>query len=97
MISVYELAPDTNTGAATATDSDTDTDTPKDVKCKCGKLFNDFSEFETEYVSALRQKSKYDDDEAKYLHTQTCQSQAVELIARSFCNRQLASGKWQVI
>lgn len=67
------------------------------VKCKCGKLFNDFSEFETEYVSALRRRGKYHDDEAKYLHTQTCQTQPVALIPGEIpCNCQMASGKRQV-
>lgn len=75
------------------------------VKCKCGKLFNDFSEFETEYVSALRQSGKHhdDDDEAKYLHTQTCQTQPVGLISgQILCQlpsgrQQVAGSKWQVI
>lgn len=86
MISVYELRP--NSGSVSVSGSDY-------VKCKCGKLFNDFSEFETEYVSALRQSGKYhddDDDEAKYLHTQTCQTQPVGLIpGQILC--QLPSGK----
>lgn len=75
---------------------------PGYVKCKCGKLFNDFSEFETEYVSALRRSGKYhdDDEEAKYLHTQTCQTQPVGLIPGSRCfattNWQVAGGRRQV-
>lgn len=88
MISVYELRP--NSGSVSVSISGSDY-----VKCKCGKLFNDFSEFETEYVSALRQSGKYhddDDDEAKYLHTQTCQTQPVGLIpGQILC--QLPSGK----
>lgn len=89
MISVYESAPAPCPPRPSPA-------RPGYVKCKCGKLFNDFSEFETEYVSALRRSGKYHDDEAKYLHTQTCQTQPVALIPGEIpCNCQLATGKWQ--